>query len=125
LNILLVEPDKVLARTVQGALEAAGHVVHWQAEAQAAVHALDEGGIHAIILELQLAAHNGIEFLHELRSYQEWEHIPVVIHTVLPRLAPAMGQASWEELGVADYLYTPHTPLKHLVQTIGRLPVRS
>jgi DNA-binding response OmpR family regulator len=121
MRILLLEPDKVLARTMCAALELAGHTASWQMEAEAAIHALDDAPAEVIILELQLAAHGGVEFLHELRSYPEWEHIPVIIHTILPRAAPAANAQAWQQLGVADYLYKPHTTLAHLVQTVDRV----
>jgi len=75
--------------------------------AQAAVHAADERQPDVVVIELQLPAHNGVEFLHEFRSYPEWQWIPVVVNTVLhPARVQATRQILQDELGVVEYCIT-------------------
>lgn len=116
-NILLIEPDRVLAETYWRALESAGHLVVVCAGAQAGIMVADQIKPELVILELQLVGHSGIEFLHEFRSYNDWQKVPVVIHTQVP---PSEFNDSAEllrhELGVNLYLYKPQTTLKDLVQ---------
>ena len=101
------------------ALEFAGHkVVHAKA-AQAAVELADEQAPDAVILELQLPAHNGLEFLYELRSYPEWAHIPVIINSFMPpqelaRFSPAL----MSELGICATLYKPRATLQQLQRSV-------
>lgn len=123
-EILLIEPDRLLAESYVQALQAAGHEVNAASSAQAAVLAADAIRPDLVILELQLVEHSGIEFLYEFRSYPDWQEVPVLIHTQVPA---AEFNDSWEllrgELGVREYLYKPHTSLKRLTASVdGHLP---
>jgi DNA-binding response OmpR family regulator len=115
-HILLLEPDTILAQTYQQALAQQGHHITWCASAQTAIDVVDTERPDIVILEPQLANHNGIEFLYELRSYTEWQSIPVIIHSLIK----FQNQTAWQSLGVHTYLYKPHTSLATLQQTIGR-----
>jgi len=123
-NILCIEPNAVLARTYAEALRHAGHTVAIAATAQDAIYAADEDQPDVVVLELQLAAHDGIEFLHEFRSYGEWESIPVIVLTNVtpPALAP-LEQALETDLGVKAYLYKPHTSLRKLIRAVQEAAV--
>ncbi len=124
-QLLLVEPDRLLAETYHQALTVAGYQVAAANSAQAAILAADQGRPELVILELQLVEHSGIEFLYEFRSYPEWQAIPVIIQTQVP---VAEFQPSWrlltEELGVRAYLYKPQTSLRQLVAVVtAELPL--
>jgi two-component system phosphate regulon response regulator PhoB len=71
-NILLIEPDRLLAEIYQRALSSEGHNVVVCAGAQSAILSADQSTPDLVILELQLVEHSGIEFLYEFRSYSEW-----------------------------------------------------
>ena len=119
-NILLIEPDRVLAAIYYEALTNAGHQVMVALGAQTAIMSADKQLLDLIILELQLVEHSGIEFMYELRSYTEWQNIPLVVQTIIP---PAEFNESTgimgEELGVIQYLYKPSTSLKKLIETVS------
>jgi two-component system response regulator VicR len=117
MRILFVEPDKILASVYSDALTKAGHKVATAYTAQAAINKIDAESPDLIILEVQLAAHNGIEFLYELRSYGEWQHIPVLIHTMVPdhQLQPGVDT---QHLGISGYLYKPATSILRLISTV-------
>jgi DNA-binding response OmpR family regulator len=121
-RILLVEPDAVLANTYRKALEENGHQVTTAHSAQSAIVGADKHTPDLVILELQLSGHSGIEFLYEFRSYQDWQAVPVLIQTQVP---PSEFNSNWQilrnELGVANYLYKPHTSLKHLTNSVNEL----
>lgn len=121
-NILLLEPDKVLAGLYIQAFEHQGHTVRRVVSAQDAVFHVDELLPDIVIVELQLVAHSGIEFLYELRSYSEWQNIPVVIHSCIP---PTEFEGSMQllrsTLGVREYLYKPHTTLRQLLRSVRQL----
>jgi DNA-binding response OmpR family regulator len=121
MQILLVEPDRVLAKTYAEVLIAAGHHVVAAATAQSAVQAADAVVPDLVILELQLIEHSGIEFLYEFRSYVDWQDIPVLIHSHVP---PAefndAAQQLKTELGVRAYLYKPHTSLRELLAHVSQ-----
>lgn len=121
MRILLIEPDKVLADIYLKALKKSGHHVTHTSNAQKAVHVIDNQAPDIIVLELQLAPHNGVEFLYELRSYPEWHDIPVVILSAIPDLP--LNSRVQSELGVSACLYKPRTNLQSLIRTIDRLAV--
>ncbi len=118
-QILLLEPDRLLAKTFFGALTGAGHRVDICASAQSGIFCADERCPDVAIIELQLVGHSGIEFLYEFRSYPDWQDVPVIIHTNVPA---AEFSCSWQllqkELGVRNYLYKPVTSLKQLLGAV-------
>lgn len=119
MNVLLVEPDTKLAGMYKSALESAEHTVFWAADAQTAVHTADTIAPDVVLLELQLTAHSGIEFLYEFRSYSEWQNVPVILLTMV---APASLQITKDMLvafGIVEILYKPATNLKKLVVAVG------
>ncbi len=120
MRILLIEPDKVLAKTYQQSLASAGHEVVIAHGAQPAITAADGQQPDLVILELQLIEHSGIEFLYEFRSYDDWQATPVLILSQIP---PGEFSASWPllkgELGVNHYFYKPHTTLRQLLGAVS------
>ncbi len=118
-NILLIEPNIVLARTYKRALTECGHLVEWVAGAQAGIHAADRITLDVIVLELQLPGHGGIEFLYEFRSYPEWNKVPVIVNTVVTpaALAPA-HQVLQKQLGVRQILYKPRATLADIERAV-------
>jgi len=115
-NILLIEPDRLLATTYGQALTAAGHHVVAAATAQAGIQAADAMSPTLVILELQLVEHSGIEFLYEFRSYLDWQSVPVLVHSsVPPSEFNESHQLLKDELGVQTYLYKLHTSLRELL----------
>jgi DNA-binding response OmpR family regulator len=124
-DILLVEPDKVLARTYVRALQGAGFKVVWAANAQAAIRATDKHRPSLIILELQLAEHGGVEFIYELRSYPDWQRLPVLILSMVPQVESGMSDMARQKLGVVAYYYKPGTSLEQLVQATQGILARA
>lgn len=120
-RILLIEPNVVLARLYQGALEAKGHTVTHVETAQDALFAIESFSPDKIILEIDIPGHNGLEFLYEFCSYNDWSHIPITIHTSLkPHLFQRM-KVAWHELSVENFLYKPETSLQQLQQSVPLL----
>lgn len=125
-KVLLIEPDRVLADTYRRALQTAGHHVYICASAQAGVLAADQVNPDLVVLELQLVAHNGAEFLYEFRSYPDWQQVPVIVHTHVPPAhfggsLPAIRQ----QLGICEYLYKPTTTLRQLLGAVQDATVTS
>lgn len=118
-NVLLIEPNTLLATTYRLFLEHAGFSVVHVTGAQAAIEAADKLTPDVVVLELQLAGHSGLEFLHEFRTYREWQGVPVVVHTVLNQQQWAFAKGPLErELGVTAFLYKPQTSLEELLRHV-------
>jgi len=120
-NVLIIEPDRILAGTYRQALQTAGHEVIMCASAQSAIFAADAVKPDVVILELQLIEHSGIEFLYEFRSYTEWQDVPVVLLTnVPPTEFTQSGDILRQELGVREYHYKPLTSLRSLLASVNQ-----
>lgn len=119
MHVLVIEPDSLLGGTYVRAFELAGHSASHVTSAQEAVLAADLRKPDAVTLELQLPGSNGIAFLHEFRSYPDWQHIPVVLHTyVMPHAQRQLHAVIAEQFGVVSWLYKPQTSLEQLLQTV-------
>jgi len=121
-KILLIESDKLLADNLRDFLEAAGHSSHWQVEPQAALDAVDSFKPNLIIMDLLLASRSGTEFLYELRSYPDWESLPVIIYSSLAdgELGQWLPQGL-EHLDIAAYHPKTAAGLGELGRSINRL----
>lgn len=125
-TILLLEPDTHLGKIYSNFLEDSGHVVKHCKEAGLAISMLDSHKIDIVILEVQVALHNGIEFLYEMRSYSEWQDILVIINSIVPKQVLEQNKLFRKQLRIAEILYKPTTKLNMLASCIkSNLPVNS
>lgn len=119
-NILLLEPDAHLGGLYAESLKLAGHNVQHSKEAGQAISILDAHDIDIVILEVQIALHNGIEFLYEMRSYPEWQGIPIIINSIVPKQILEQNKMFKKQLSIAEILYKPTTTLDTLVSSVKR-----
>ena len=119
MTILLIEPDVQLGQIYMAALQRAGHSVYWQRDAQSAIEAANTAKPDVVILEIQLARHNGVEFLYEFRSYPDWQETPILLNTNALDL-PA-DEHLLSTLGVKAIHYKPQTTLGELIASVERL----
>lgn len=117
--ILLIEPNKLFAQNTKRALVANGHTVNVATSAQAAIASADEQMPALVVLEIELAKHNGIEFLYEFRSYADWQNIPVIIYSHLPESRFKLMPKQLKLLGVDHYFDKAKTSLKELVLAVA------
>lgn len=121
-QILLIEPDRILADIYRTSLESAGYEVLMCASAQSAIFAADAICPDLVILEVQLINHSGIEFLYEFRSYPEWQSVPVMILSNVPEVEFGGSQDILaKELGVVAYAYKPKTSLANMLRMVASL----
>jgi DNA-binding response OmpR family regulator len=114
-----VESDLKMSRIYADSLALRDHQVATATNAQDAILAADAVRPDVVVLELQLTAHSGIEFLYEFRSYVDWIDVPVIIVSSVP---PAEFNASrkllHDRLGVVAYHYKPQTSLQVLAHAV-------
>ncbi len=120
-KILLIEPEETIARAYCRALETDGHSIRHALSAQVAVGSLDEHMPDLVILDLQLADHDGVEFLHEFSSYSEWRHIPVIINSFLrPDRKEPHFRLLKRDFNIVSILYKPELRLEALRREVNR-----
>ena len=78
-RILLVEDDRWQADCYQLWLSRAHHEVRCADTAQAALDMLDTWLPQVIILDILLPHANGVQLLHQLRSYGDTQALPVIM----------------------------------------------
>jgi CheY-like chemotaxis protein len=117
-QVLIVDADKVLRGSYSTILEGNGHYVAQAHSAQSALAACEKQTPDIIVLELQLQGHSGLEFLQELRTYPEWNDIPVLLHTFVPQGNLTNFEQAFKSYGIVDYAYKPETSLKKLVNLV-------
>lgn len=122
-TILVIEPDGILAKLITQMLVDAGHYVVVATSASQGLQQLDTYNVSLIVLELQLPLHNGVEFLYEIRSYADWQDIPVIVFSSISKEVYVSSDAL-SRLGVVRYLQKPYASLKHIVQEIETVPIR-
>jgi len=107
-----------MAANITGVFEANGHIIDWQVDPQEAIISVDVQPVDLIISELILAGRSGVEFLYELRSYPDWQKLPVIIYTNVPAREVGVSAQSFGELKIDAYHYKCSTPLIDLLKSV-------
>lgn len=88
--------------------------------AESAIQLIDEQKPKIIVLEIQIAKHSGVEFLHEFRSYEDWLNVPILIYSKVPKYVFAAQEIDWDKYGVKQYLTKSKYSTKDLIEIIKR-----
>ena len=121
MRVLIVDPSKDLAEVVSTALNRKGFKSYMAHSAQTGISTADRNKPDAVILELLISNHNGLEFIYEFKSYPDWFDVPIVIYSNISpeELNKAPG---WEEdMGVVRHFYKPTTSLEDITNFIAGL----
>lgn len=119
-NVLLIEPDRILAAAYTQALKGAGYEVRHAVTAEQAVQLADTARPDVVIVSMELARHNGVEFLYEFRSYDEWRDIPAVMLTSLPSTELLDDTILRQQLNIVAVLIRSQTHTDDLVRALNR-----
>jgi response regulator RpfG family c-di-GMP phosphodiesterase len=121
INVLLLEPDKILAKAYAQALDDQGYNVLVSNSAQSAIMVADQQKPDVVIIEIQLVEHSGIEFLYELRSYYDWQDIPVIINSFVPSHEFNNSQKTLKDiLKVKHYHNKSQTTITDLLKVLSK-----
>lgn len=118
MHVLVVEPQADLGTLIVKSLQSADVSADYAPNAQSAVHFADKNKPDVVVLELGLPDHNGLEFLYEFRSHSDWQKVPIVIYSHIPREDMGLDVKKSKQLGVAEYLYKPVSSLKRLQDAV-------
>lgn len=119
--ILILEPDKIIANSISEKLTRLNYEVKVCTNAQDAIVNIDKKIPELILLEVMLPRHNGIEFIYEVRSYPDWQNIPVVIFSFV-RKSDLIGDLKLiNDLGIESIEYKPEKSTTSLVEKIDKI----
>src|ERR1022692_3159632 len=105
MDILLIDDESSLRRTLRTTLESMGHDVAETASGEQALHLLERRRFDAAFLDLRLGRENGIDLLPGLLG--EAPDLAIVIMTAHATIASAVEAT---RRGAFDYLPKPFTP---------------
>ena len=114
MRVLIVEPSKDMARIIKDYLDSKGFTAYIAHTSQEGIYIADKNKPDIVILELLMSGHNGLEFIYEFKSYNDWFDIPIVIYSDLSaeELGPVAG---WEEdMNITGHFYKPAVSLEKL-----------
>ena len=77
-SILIVDDSNFIRKTLKTVLEPRKYKLFFAKNAQEAEKFLTEHKIHLILLDIELPDKNGIEFLEEIKSKEEFVNLPVI-----------------------------------------------
>ena len=118
---LLIEPDRILLQQYAYKLDRDFDVIA-AANAQEAIDALDTlDQIDLIVLDVHIGQNNGVELLHEIRSYDDWLEIPVIMLSSVPKNRLPVERLS--KYGVERMLYKPQTAPHELLRQARRVAI--
>ncbi len=117
-RILLIESDHILSDGITKILTKNGHSVDWHVDPQAATDSADKKTPQLIIIDLMLGGRSGVEFLYELRSYPEWQKLPVIIYSSVEPEEFGKGNFGFTQLGIVAHHYKPTTSLSQLAGSV-------
>lgn len=100
-QILLVEDDQLLRRTVRFNLEQSGYTVTSASNAQDALEIVKREHPDLILLDIGLPGKDGLQALQEIRALS---HVPVIFLTARRR---ELDEALGLEMGADDYITKP------------------
>ena len=118
-DVLIVDSNQLFAQTLQAGLEQAEARVRLATDAQMAVDELDQRRADIIISELLLNQNNGFTLLQHLRSYSDWQKIPVIVLTQMSLGRVNLTQEQWQQYGVIKCLNKSNLDLVQLRQVIA------
>lgn len=113
--ILIVEDEPWLAEAYAKAIDQSGWHAVAVRTAPEAIIAVDNYQPIAIVLDIMLAGVNGIQLLHELRSYKDLAQLPVV---VCSSLTHNLDAKQLEAYGVRRVLLKTKVTPKSLITAI-------
>ncbi|MCM2373299.1 response regulator [Aporhodopirellula aestuarii] len=106
-QLLLVEPEMILAELTAFRLELLGYGIESVAEGGLAKDRLRRGRVDLMIVDTKLREGDGIEWLTELRLEFTAEDLPVLMFSLDPSLETVRRAFL---AGAQDYLVTPFDP---------------
>jgi len=126
-HILLIEDDRWLAELYTATLKQQKSykvsTAHSAADGLAFIGAKE--GVDLVILDMLLSDFNGVEFLHEVASYDDINKTPFIVFSSIFEHDFQMHPERWKQYGVIDYLYKPTTKPDDLLSRVKKYFAKS
>lgn len=115
-DVLIVEPSSDLAVVISHAFAREEYTTKIANSSEEAIKFADESPPRLVVVELLMPKHNGLEFIHEFRSYDDWLDIPIIIYSQISEDDVGMTEKIKNDMGITQHFYKPTTTLKKVIQ---------
>ncbi len=116
-SILLVDDEQDLLDLLSYNLAKDGHEIRTATNGIHAIRSLEKSLPEAVVLDLMMPHMDGLQFLREIRSRNEWNRVPVLMLTARGAVEDRIKGL---EMGADDYLSKPFSP-KELILRLRAL----
>ena len=109
-KVVLIDDDKMHNQTFANFLTRSGLDVLCAYSAQQGLDIIDDNrDIDAVVLDIFMPQHNGLTVLHYLQSYVDWQKMPIIIMSSVPRKEIELSDRQLKNRGVRAYLEKDRT----------------
>ena len=115
--VLIADDEPLLTELLEFRLGARGYETIVARDGREALAKLEQERPHAVVLDMMMPVHDGLDVLRRMRASSEHRSTPVIMLTARRSEADIVGAL---ELGADDYLVKPFLPEELLVR-LGRL----
>lgn len=116
-KILIADDEPLLTELLEFRLGARGYQTVVAHDGREALAQLEEAHPQAVVLDMMMPVHDGLEVLRRMRDSAEHAQTPVIMLTARRGEADVIGAL---ELGADDYLVKPFLP-EELLMRLARL----
>jgi len=110
-NILIIDDSESIRELVSTGLENAGYSVIKGVDGQDGLEKLKEGKFEMIITDLNMPIMDGIQFVKEVRSLDEYKYLPIILLTTESQ---ASKKQEAKEAGASGWIVKPFVEQKLL-----------
>ena len=118
-RVLLVEDDVWLRELYADAFTDVE--IELAASAEEALAILDQMPIDLVVLDMFLPGHNGVEFLHEIASYEDTAQLPVIVLSAVAPHEMGLDQKRMRHYQIVAYLYKPEVKPIELARKVKQV----
>lgn len=112
-TVLIADDEPLLTELLEFRLTARGYETVVAHDGREALAMLDEARPQAVVLDMMMPVHDGLEVLRRMRANDSYSSIPVIMLTARRGEEDVIGAL---ELGADDYLVKPFLPEELLVR---------
>ncbi len=106
-NILLVDDDTLVLKTVGNLLKAQGYNVEPAESVEEALEKVENSSFDLVITDMKMPRMDGIQAIQKIRQLQLSQNKPRIPEIIISGYLDPKKQQEAEGLGIADYIYKP------------------
>jgi len=106
-NILVIDDDQLVVKTLSRYLKTYGYKIETAVSAEEAIAKAEAMPFDLIISDIRMPGMNGLETLKRLRSIFQDKHAIKIPEIIITGYASDENQKEAEKMGISNYIYKP------------------